>query len=178
MTETGDNPSREPGGIERFIKRLTYKSQRFAKETDLKLDSDAVAARELLNDVGPHLGFLSHFDNQPKVLEVKTPSREYVSIRRLEGSEMENKFIKLVEPPDKDHFATVFNAYISPDSLDEGQILVFDTPVTFDGRCKKPEVAEQIEDAVGDRIDDFANFLWLAMMSDHPELYKAEDWEP
>ena len=178
MTEIGDGPKSEFSKVRLSLNRLNYKSQKLLEEAGLKIDSDARAAKELLTDVGSHLGFLINPDNLPKVLQINTGSREFVSIRRLEGKEIENRFINLVEPDNKDPFKTILNATISPDSIAEGQILVFDTPITFDYKCKNPEVEQQILDILGDRIGDFGNFLWIAMMSDHPGLYKDEDWKP
>jgi hypothetical protein len=172
-------------GLDLKLKRIkssvggaAYDAKRFLKETDLKLDRDAVAAKELFEEVAPCLGFLTNPNNLPKILEVKSSSREFVSIRRVEGVEFENRFIKVIEPENKDPFNTLVMTTVSPNTISEGQILVIDTPGTIDLKCKRDDVEQKILEELGDRIQDFANFIWLAMMSDRPELFKQEDWEP
>lgn len=175
----GPNPDFEniPGRIRGFIRHPISFVQDFVKEADLKLDKDAVEAKKLLQEVGCNLGFLIDPDNCPKILEVKSSTREYVSIRRIEGPEIENRFIK-VAGPTKEFPCTSFIASIPRDTIAEGQILILCTPSTFIYGCRDKGVEKKVLDTLGDKIDKYANFTWLAMVEECPELYKSEDWKP
>jgi len=62
--------------------------------------------------------------------------------------------------------------------MDEGQVLVFDRPDTVNLKCKKPEVEARVLERLGEKIEDFGGLTYLAMMSECPDLFKREEWEP
>lgn len=178
MSEGKEGPDSGFQKISRSLKRIYRDTKDFIEDTDLKFDKDAVVARQLLQEVGIHLGFLLDSDNLPKIIEVKSSTSEYISIRRIEGSALQDRIIRTIESSNKDPFEAAFTAFISNDTLAEGQIMILDTPSTYHLDCKNKETKAKISSAIGDRIDSYSNFLWLAMMGDHPELYRPEEWKP
>jgi hypothetical protein len=148
------------------------------RQTELKLDKDAFSADETLSELAGGVGFLMNPANRPKVLEVKTKTREYISIRRVEATELENRYVNLVTPEDGDPNGTIFKSSIPVNFVGENQALVLVLPVTFDLKCKKPEVELAVLEKLGDKIDNYANFVWLAMMHEVPEMFRHDEWEP
>jgi len=140
----GENKRFDLKRIAQSVKRFIRGPDNPIREADSELDNDAEKAEELLTDIGPHLSFLTDIRNLPKVIHVVTPTREYISIRRIEGSGLDSKITNVSLTSDNSPRNTVFKfkAKVSPESVEEGQIMIFDTPSTFD--CM-PQTSESEE---------------------------------
>lgn len=171
------------GGFKHELSRLKSNFREAVINTERKLDKDLVEVEQTLSDLAPALGHLSSPDNLPKVIQASTARTEYISIRRVEGSELEHRFIKRVSIKDGDPIETLFIASIPTSFIEEGQVLILDRPVSHDMKCKDPKIEEKIMDKVIEKIGEdefleYGNFNWIAMMANSPELYKQEEWEP
>ena len=177
MNEEGNGFNRIDD-IKLRARRLRYQAEGTVRELNLKLDKDARHASKLLGELAPALGFLTNPINLPKIIEVKAGGKEYVSIRRVEGPAIQSSYTRIDKPAGEDRFETHFVASIPKDFLAEGQILIFDRSSTTDLDCKDPDVEIKIVEKVSGKLPDFSNFTYLAMMSECPELFKEEEWEP
>lgn len=148
------------------------------KDDWLKFDETGRNAKKHLEEVAALLSPLVNPQNLPKILEVKTGEKEYISLRRTEGPEIERVFTRISRPNKERPFQSEVFAAVPASFLEEGDILVFDVPSPTFVRCKKPEVERKVLEKLGDKIHEYGNFEYLAMMGECPELFNKDDWEP
>lgn len=114
----------------------------------------------------------------PKILEVDTGSSKYVSIRRVEGGQLASLTIGEDLNVGEERFRT--RSFFLPSSaLDDGQVAVLflPNPVSYD--CKSRDKQREIEKELGSEIiSKYANFAFFAMVSERPDLFNPNDWEP
>lgn len=174
------------GGMDGFkheISKLQRSFRGLVIDTEKRLDKDFTEVQQTLSDLAPALGHLLSPDNLPKVIQATTAKTEYISIRRVEGSELEHRFIKKISLGKDDPFNTLFLASMPTSFIEEGQVVILDRPVSHDMKCKDPQVETRIENKIIDKIGEdglknYCNFNWLAMMAECPEEFKQEEWEP
>lgn len=171
------------GGFKHEFSRLQSSVREAIINTERKLDKDLVEVENTLADLAPELGHLLSPNNLPKVIQASTGKTEYISIRRVEGSELEHRFIRKVSSEKDEPFETLFIASMPTSFIEEGQIVILDRPVSHDMKCKDPQTETKIVNKVIEKIGEdelqkYCNFNWLAMMAECPEEYKQEEWEP
>lgn len=163
--------------VRREIQRQESRVYIAARELRLKLDKDAKSTGELFDKLAPAFGFLVDPKNCPKVLEVKSGDKEYVSTRRIEGSRIWDSFTRVDGPEGGDVSQADYLASIPADMIEEGQILAFCRPDPAWLECKDPQVEAKIMARI-QKPGQYANFNYVAMMDQHPELFKKEEWAP
>ena len=167
------------GDIKRELSRVIFNIRHNKDEISKKLDTNLQEAKEILENLAPYFNDLSSLGEQPKILEIKTGDKEYVSVRRIEGSALENEYTRKEIPENRDEFGIQFILSLPERLLGEGQILVLATPDHIFSDCKDPLVEDDIVEQIGEeKLANFGHLTYIAMMSEKPELFKKEDWTP
>lgn len=167
------------GDIKRGFSRVMSNIRHDKDEISKKLDANLQEAKEILENLAPSFNELSSLGEQPKILEIKAGDKEYVSIRRIEGSALQNEYTRKEIPENGDEFGTQFVLSMPGHLLGEGQILVLATPDHVFNDCKESLVEDAIAEQIGEeKLADFGYLTYIAMMSEKPELFKKEDWDP
>ena len=148
------------------------------QKVEREVDKDAQRAKHLFMEVAPGLEFLIDPENLPKVIQIKTPTREFISTRRVDPPELQDHMLRVFQSPDRKPINTVYFTSIPTNLIEEGQILIFDRPGSHEMRCTNPQVEAEIKQKIGDKLNDHYGRTWFAMMGEAPELFKTEDWKP
>ena len=137
MAEEGKEPSFDSlkWKYRRFRRRMANEARRL----DLSLDPQAKAARDRVSPVGMALKPYRHDVSLPKIMQVKAGEREFVSVRRFEGTQLE-QFTERQDPESGDAFDTIFTYSYPVEKLNEGQIAVLILPCDYSCKSKQRHI--------------------------------------
>lgn len=171
----------EGGGFFWRFRRSLLRAQADLKHlmnlTELKADPGSEKAGNDLLLLKDQLGKYEGIE-LPKILEVETASSKYVSVRRTEGGQLESLAIRRDFNVGEAGFRTR-SFFLQSSALGDGQVAVLFLPSPVSYECKSRDKEREIEEELGSEIiGKYANFTFFAMVSERPDLYGANDWEP
>lgn len=145
------------------------------RDTELALDPRTKRAIEIIDPIG--LELLQYRNAReftpPKVLQLSVGETDYVSIRRLEGPQIQGMSKRLDRNPG-DIFRTTISYHLPIDLYQDGGVVALLMPAAYNCHREKKEV--EIVEQLASYPEADMGWVWEAMMAHKPELFNPKDW--